>query len=63
MKTKKKRRLLFQITAIVLPLFLILSGAVIWLFYRSTMELVGNAIERNAAMDSHTIIKDKKYRR
>ena len=27
------------------------------------MELVGNAIERNAAMDSHTIIKDKKYRR
>ena len=24
------------------------------------MELVGNAIERNAAMDSHTIIKDKK---
>ena len=37
MKGKKKRRLLFQITAIVLPLFLILSGAVTWLFYKSTI--------------------------
>ena len=27
------------------------------------MELVENAIERYAAVDSHTIIKDKKYRR
>ena len=37
MKTKKKSKLLFQITAIVLPLFLILSGAVLWMFYRSAI--------------------------
>ena len=27
---------------------------------KSFMELVGNAIERNATVDSHTIIKDRK---
>lgn len=35
---KRKRRLLFQITAIVLPLFLVLSVAAVWMFYNNTID-------------------------
>lgn len=35
---RKKHRLMLQITAIVLPLFLVLSAAAVWLLYRNTID-------------------------
>ena len=35
---RKKRRLLFQITAIVLPLFAVMTAAVVWTVYRSMLK-------------------------
>ena len=50
-KTKKNRKLLIQITAIVLPLFLILIGAVVWLCYRSAVNSYLSAQNENIERD------------
>ena len=50
MKTKN-RKLLFQISAIVLPLFLLLMGAVVWLFYKSAVNSYLSAQNENIKMD------------
>ena len=50
-KTRKNRKLLIQITAIVLPLFLILIGAVVWLCYRSAVNSYLSAQNENIERD------------
>ena len=50
-KTKRNRKLLIQITAIVLPLFLILIGAVVWLCYRSAVNSYLSAQNENIERD------------
>ena len=50
-KKNKNRKLLFQITAIVLPLFLLLTGAVVWLGYKSAVNSYLSAQNENIRMD------------
>ena len=66
-KAKNKAKLLIQVTAIVLPLFLILSGAVIWVFYRSTINSFLTAqnerIEKNLNNNYDSIISTSDHDR